>query len=99
MTNDPVNVPVYRAYAFGPGPIESNTVTTYLGCKRKGCERFACTASAERCSYFCCPACFDGTGHTSKCDENFPPMLARMVPGAAVKMSNEVFGLHDPEQA
>jgi hypothetical protein len=79
--NSAVNVKVYSAFAFGPEPVGKRYIVHFYACKKSECDRFACTASAEWCSQFCCLGCASGTGCTEDCDKYIGSMRAQLIPG------------------
>jgi hypothetical protein len=90
FNNEYVPVNTYLAYAAGPPEADGQRQTIrQFACKNPGCDRFACTASAEWCSCYCCPACAAGGGHTTDCNTHIAEMRARLVPGAPVIDSEE----------
>jgi hypothetical protein len=69
-------------FAFAPPEsIGERQIVSYQGCKNPSCRRYSCVASAEWCWEFCCPGCASQQDHTPDCDEYFPAMRARIVPG------------------
>jgi hypothetical protein len=69
----------FLCYHLPGPPVETVSLGTYRRCKNPSCDRFACTASAEGYSAFCCPACAQGKAHTTDCDRCIGGMRSRLV--------------------
>lgn len=82
--NSDTNVKTFAVYDRPLIAPLSDSGNRHYACKNQECDRYACTASAEWCSKFCCPDCASGEGHTSACNEHIGGMREQLIPDAPV---------------